>query len=65
MGFEGALSYLGWSKAELSRRLGLDVSTVSRWRDDVPVYAMAYLGLAVKMRESCDLIEPRDRRKKV
>lgn len=38
---------LGWSKAELARRLGLHSNTVSQWGDDVPGYALAYLDLAV------------------
>ena len=45
------LSRLGWTGAELARRLGVDPDTVSRWRRrkvPVPGYASAYLALATK-----------------
>ena len=35
----------GLTKAELARRLGLDPHTVSRWGDNPPTYALAYLRL--------------------
>lgn len=33
------------TKAELSRRLGVDKRTVSVWRDNPPQYAIVYLEL--------------------
>ena len=38
------LDELGWSKLELSRRLGIHRNTVYQW-DKAPLYAMAYLRL--------------------
>lgn len=40
-----ALDELGWSQAELARRLGLEAHAVTRWkqRDRAPMYAIAYL----------------------
>lgn len=46
---EDALKRLGWSKAELSRRLGVLASTVSGWRNDPPRYVTAYLALALEL----------------
>jgi len=36
------------TKAELARRLGVDESTVHRWGNDQPQYAIAYLELLEK-----------------
>ena len=40
-----ALDELGWSQAELARRLGLEAHAVTRWkqRGRAPMYAIAYL----------------------
>ena len=46
-----ALLELGWSRAELSRKLGIHKNTVSKWgNDNVPEYAIAYMELALKVR---------------
>lgn len=38
------LSELGWSQAELSRRLGIRASTVAQWpEENIPGPAAAYL----------------------
>jgi len=48
--FEAGLKTLGWSKAELARRLGLHPNSVSKWSEP-PLYAMAYLRVMVKLKE--------------
>lgn len=40
---------LGWSQAELGRRLSVSANTVSNWSGDAPGYAMAYLGVCLKL----------------
>lgn len=47
---ETMLKQLGWTKAELARRLGLQRTTVSGWGNDAPQYALAYLDLALKLK---------------
>lgn len=47
---ETALKTLGWSKAELARRLGVMPSTVSAWRHGAPQYVSAYLALALELK---------------
>lgn len=43
-----ALATLGWSQAELGRRLGVHRNTVSSWAaGTVPAYVRAYLALAI------------------
>lgn len=45
-----SLLALGWSQAELARRLGVHINTVSAWatgKVKLPMYAQAYLALAV------------------
>ena len=39
---DGALEEMGWSRAELARRLGVDRNTVAKWRESVPGYVCAY-----------------------
>ena len=46
--FNSLLQRAGLSKAELSRRLGLNVRTVSSWGDTPPQYAIAYLELLIE-----------------
>lgn len=38
-----SLKELGWSKLELSRKLGRRPETVSRWKDDIPDYVIAFV----------------------
>jgi transcriptional regulator with XRE-family HTH domain len=47
--FNDLLKELGWSRRELSRRLGLDKNTISHWQEPKK-YAMAYLHLAVSLK---------------
>lgn len=46
--FKLLLERAGITKAELGRRLGLNIRTVSAWGDDPPRYAIAYLELLVE-----------------
>lgn len=46
---ESSLKRLNWSKAELGRRLGVTADQVSRWKNDPPQYATAYIGLALDL----------------
>ena len=50
--FRILLKRAGFSKAELARRLGVTAQTVSDWKGDPPRYALAYLGLYVKVKEA-------------
>lgn len=43
--FNEILNRAGITKAELSRRLGLNPRSISAWGDDPPKYAAAYLEL--------------------
>lgn len=52
------LKVLGWSKAELARRLGVHANTVLGWKGEAPDYALAYLRLAVKARALGDEVRP-------
>jgi ribosome-binding protein aMBF1 (putative translation factor) len=48
-----ALRYLGWSQAELARRVRVDPNTVSKWAQEkapIPGTVAAYLDLAVKVK---------------
>lgn len=49
-----ALSRLGWSKAELCRRLGLHRNAPSRWREGVPRYVSEYLRVCLLLKEALD-----------
>ena len=42
------LKRAGLTKAELARRLGLSAGTVSKWGEDFPQYAVAYLELWIE-----------------
>lgn len=45
---------LNWSQADLARRLGVHVNTVSAWatgKGDVPGYASEYLRVALLAKE--------------
>lgn len=52
----GALHELGWTKAELARRLGINPHTVTNWRDEPPRYALAYLELALAIKRHGSLV---------
>ncbi len=47
--FEVLLERSGLTKAKLSRDLGLAPTTVSRWGNDAPKYAMEYLRLLIEL----------------
>ena len=42
------LKNAGITKAELSRRLGINARTVSAWHSNPPQYAVAYLKLLIQ-----------------
>lgn len=46
--FGDILKRAGITKAELSRRLGINPRTVTSWGDNPPHYAVAYLDLLIK-----------------
>jgi transcriptional regulator with XRE-family HTH domain len=46
--FGELLSRAGLTKAELARRLGVTANAVSKWGNDPPRYAVAYLELLVE-----------------
>ena len=48
--FDALLESTGLSRAGLAAKLGVDRATVSRWGDDPPRYAVAYLELLRKVR---------------
>lgn len=57
-GLHGALKRLDWSQADLSRRLGVHVNTVSGWATGklaVPDYVEEYLRVCVLAKE---VLEP-------
>ena len=41
--FTDALESTGYSKARVARELGISPEQISRWREEPPQYAMAYL----------------------
>ena len=43
--FEQLLEDNGWRKADLGRAIGVSATTVTRWKDSPPKYALAYLRL--------------------
>jgi transcriptional regulator with XRE-family HTH domain len=48
------LKALGWTQAHLAERLGVDLATVSRWANGhlpVPKYAVAFLHLAIRVKD--------------
>ncbi|MFZ5783987.1 MAG: helix-turn-helix domain-containing protein [Pseudomonadota bacterium] len=51
--FSAALKALGWSKAELARRLGIHPNSVSKWASP-PQYAMAYLRQSLGIKDLAD-----------
>lgn len=53
-GFEDMLSAVGWSKAELSRRLGVHRNTVTRWGDNCPAWVLEYLRVCLLAKEIID-----------
>jgi transcriptional regulator with XRE-family HTH domain len=65
--FRQCLTALGWSGAEVSRRLGTHVNTVTWWmtKGEPPKYAMAYLDLALEVKRLAASLDaaPRKRSK--
>lgn len=51
------LAELGWSKAELCRRLGLSKDAPRRWISGPPKYVVAYLDLALSLKVLADKVE--------
>lgn len=59
---KSALLELGWSGAELGRRVGVHPNTVSQWatgKARVPGAVAAYLRLAVEVHRLVGLVGPR------
>lgn len=52
-----ALDELGWSKARLARKLGVHVNTVTKWGDEPPEYARAYLEAVVSKKRLRDELD--------
>lgn len=48
MDFVALLQRAGITKAELARRLGLTQGGISKWGDNPPRYAVAYLELLIE-----------------
>ncbi len=48
---QNALDRLGWSKKDLADKLGISRVAVSKWADSPPSYAIAYLELALKIKD--------------
>jgi len=48
MTFKDTLIRAGLSKSELARRLGISANAVSKWGEDVPRYALAYVELWIE-----------------
>jgi transcriptional regulator with XRE-family HTH domain len=55
------LERLGWSQAELARRLGVSNAKVTGWvnKGEAPQYAIAYLDIAYDLVHLRDLISER------
>ena len=45
--FKQLLDRAGIRKADLARRLGIKAASISKWKDDPPRYAVAYLELLI------------------
>ena len=56
MDFETLLDRAKMTKSELAERLGIAPGSISRWGNNPPKYAMAYLELALKVRELANSI---------
>lgn len=49
---------LGWSYADLGKRLGVHPNTYGRWKKrGLPEYAVAYLGLAIRLKRIRDIAD--------
>ena len=55
--FQWCLSELKVRKGQLADRLGVSPSSVSRWGNDAPQYAMAYLHERLKRQMAADRLE--------
>lgn len=51
MNIDEVLDELGITKKYLADRLGVSPSTIYRWKEDFPVYAVSYLKLLQENRE--------------
>ena len=56
--WQAALTELGWSKAELARRMGIHVNTVGAWGKKAPSYIAAFLTLCVQVHRIQSGLEP-------
>lgn len=59
---EQALKLIGWQKADLAERLGINPNTVSAWvKDEPPAYAVEYVKTLLTLWE---VLEPPRKRAK-
>lgn len=48
MDFKSLLKEAGLTKTAFAKLLGMNPNSVSNWKDNPPIYAMAYLELLIK-----------------
>jgi hypothetical protein len=51
---EHTLSQLGWTKAELCRRLGLSKDAPRRWKSGPPAYVREYLRVCLLAKQALE-----------
>lgn len=51
-----ALTVLGWTRRDLAERLRLHENTVYEWGDSAKGYALAYLELALQLKQCGDMV---------
>lgn len=59
--FEADLKVLGWKQSDFCRMTDLDKNTPSRWKNErtaIPGWVPSYLGMAKKVKELANLIDP-------
>lgn len=54
--FHGLLKMAGMRKYQLARRLGICDSTISKWGNNPPDYAIAYLRLYCRVKEGLGMM---------
>jgi transcriptional regulator with XRE-family HTH domain len=54
-----ALDALGWRRVDLAARLGMTPESISRWKKNVPQYAVAYLDAMLQIKKIRDFLDKR------